>query len=94
MKIDLNSYINLIKDYLSKKISARCFEYVYLMLFQEEKINITEIEHRFLHKIFMDVEALCLNPNLRDKYSIDEEDLRARCKVNLEGLQALNQAKE
>ena len=52
MKIKLDIYINLIRDYLNNKISARHFEYMYLKLFKEEIEEMTDQEYTILNNIF------------------------------------------
>lgn len=89
MKIDLNFYIGVIEDFLNKKISAKCFEHVYLKLFLEGKGKPTSEEFAVLNSLFMDVEAFCNNPELIDKDDIGEEELRKRGKIALEKLKIL-----
>ena len=89
MKINLNSYIILISDFLSKKISAKCFEYAYLKLFREEKGTRSESEFQILNPLFLDVDAFCNDPELMDENDIGEEELRKQCKTALEKLQKL-----
>lgn len=94
MRIDLESYAGLIRDYLSTKISVRCFEYIYLKLFKEEKREMKDEEHAILNELFMDVEAFCEDPELMDKYDIDECELRLRCKLALEKLKLIQKNKK
>ena len=94
MRIDMDSYIGLIRDYLSTKMSAKCFEYIYLKQFIEEKREKTDVEHDILHRLFMDVESFCDNPDLIDEDDIGEEELRKRCTVALEKLKNLKASYE
>ena len=91
MRVDIDSYIGLIRDYLDGGISSKCFEYIYLKTFIEEKRKMTNEEHSVLSGLFMDVEAFCDNPELIDENDIDEVELRRRCKVALERLRKMKQ---
>jgi len=91
MKINLNSYSQLIDDYLNDKVSTKHFEKTYLKTFIEETGKMTEKEYALLNGLFMDIEAFCDNPDLFDQYSIDESKLKNRCKVALEKLRRLKE---
>lgn len=91
MRINLDSYINLISDFLSGKISAKCFECTYLKLFKEEKGERSELEFPILNALFLDVDEFCSDPELRDEHDIGEEELKNRCKIALEELKKLKE---
>ena len=89
MKINLNSYIELISDFLTKKISARCFEYAYLAIFYKEQGKRAEKESSILTTLFLDVDEFCSDLELIDEHDIGENELRCRCDVALERLKLL-----
>lgn len=91
MRINLNLYIEIIEGFLNKIISPKCFEYIYMKIFLKGPGEKTAEEFSILNGVFMDVEAFCDNPELMDKYSIDELELRKRCKVALEKLKHIQQ---
>jgi len=91
VRINLDSYINLISDFLSGKISAKCFEYTYLKLFKEEKGERSELEFPILNTLFLDVDDFCSDPALLDERDIGETELKGRCKVALEKLRQLKE---
>ncbi len=90
MKIKLDLYTNLIRDYLNNRISTKCFEYTYLKLFKEETREMSSEEYSIINGLFMDVEAFCDDPTLRDANDIDEHELRKRCQIAFKKLQSRN----
>lgn len=89
MRIVRNFYVNLIEDFLAKKISGKCFEYAYLMYFKNETREMSELEFPILNTLFLDVDEFCSDPSLIDKNDIGEEELRRRCKEALVKLKSI-----
>ncbi len=89
MKINIDSYIGFISDYLNNRISVQCFEYAYMKYFLEENCKMSSEEYLILNGLFMDVESFCSDPALIDEHDIDENELQKRCKFALENLQKL-----
>ncbi len=86
MKINLDSYINLILDFLVGRISGDCFQSAYFKLFEEEEGEMSELEFPILNTLFLDADEFCSNPELIDEHDIDEKELKKRCKIALRKL--------
>ncbi len=93
MNVDLNLYISIINDFLNKKISSKCFEYIYLELFLTGEGKPSSEEYEVLNGLFMDVEAFCNDPSLIDEDDIGEAELRLSCEGYLEKLKLINEKK-
>ena len=85
--MDINVYINLLKDFLCNKITADDFERRFLGMFKSETNCYSKLEFQILDKLFGDVDAYCSDPELLDpEYDITEEDLKFSAKEALDNL--------
>lgn len=85
MHDSVNKYRDLIRLFLSGAVNATAFETLYLSIFASEPLGLAEDVYEVLNGLFLDVDAFCPDPLLRDEQEddIDEETLRQRCKLAL-----------
>lgn len=83
---NLTPYIKLIQSFLDGQISALTFERVYLEMFKNDWTAWAEEEYEVLNDLFIDIDAFCADPELRDPEDLDEEQLRQRAKTAIEKL--------
>ena len=89
LKKNLYPYIELIRSFLSGKITANDFQLKYLNLFKKDNTHFEENEFMILDQLFAWVDAYCEDSELRDKNDCDEETLLIEAKKSLEKLNAL-----
>ena len=89
----LDKFIVLIDSFLNNTISALEFEKEYLVVFKNDSddVNLTKEEWKVLNNLFFDVSDFCSDSNLRNKYDIDEIELRKRSQEALEKLRKLKE---
>jgi len=80
------AYVDLIRLFLARVLSASEFEQQYLALFKGDSEPKAEPLFLILDRLFADVDAFCEQPWLRDEDDIGEEELRARCEAALDRL--------
>ena len=74
----LDKYISLLNQFVSSAITAPEFEMSYLEMFKhdEDQTDIPEFAWRALNELFLDTDAYCADPDLRDsKDDLDEKQL-------------------
>ncbi|WP_199317602.1 colicin immunity domain-containing protein [Richelia sinica] len=88
--MSINVYINLIKDFVSRTISANEFEKKFIQMFKVENNFSSKKQFNILDKLFADVDAYCSDSDLIEdpEFDITEEELRLSAK------EALNQLEE
>lgn len=79
-------YILLIKQFVSGEIAAPQFEALYLEFFKNESEIFSERIFGVLNELFLDVDAYCSDPSLRDTGDIDDKELLERAKSALRKL--------
>lgn len=77
-------YIELINQFLNKKLGTKDFEKKYFNLFKNEKNIFTKKQFEILNSLFLDLDAYCDDIELMDENDIDEKTLRENCKKYLE----------
>jgi len=85
----LLKYVNLIQEFLSKRIDAATFEASYLTMFKNETVAFGGATFEILDGVFNDVDAFCQNPALRGPNDLDEDQLRDVCRSALKRLEPL-----
>lgn len=85
----LKDYADLIKGYLSNKISVLDFEQKYLETFKQDETLWSGEEFAVLNDLFSDLDAFCYDPTIRSSEDLDEEQLRDRAEIALERLKKL-----
>ena len=79
-------YILLLTQFVTGKITAAQFEHAFLKMFKEETEIFPEDIYEVLNKLFLDVDAYCGDPSLRDEEDLDDEKLLAGAKEALKKL--------
>ena len=79
----LEKYILLINEFVNGEITASQFESSYLKMFKNERDPLTEKAFNTLNNLFLDVDACCDDPSLRDNEDINEEKLLESAKTAL-----------
>ena len=81
----LDKYISLLNQFVSGAITAPEFEMSYLKMFLDDEIDIPEFAWRALNELFLDTDAYCADPDLRDsKDDLDEKQLLASAQRTLD----------
>ena len=81
----LAKYISLLNQFVSGAITAPEFEMSYLEMFQNDEIDIPIFAWRALNELFLDTDAYCADPDLRDsKDDLDEKQLLASAQRTLD----------
>lgn len=83
---NLEQYILIITQFVAGDISASKFETSYLSMFKNETEVFPEHIYDVLNNLFLDVEAYCSDPELRDDEDLDENDLLSSAKDALSNL--------
>ena len=75
----LDKYISLLNQFVSGAITAPEFEISYLEMFKydEDQTDIPAFAWRALNELFLDTDAYCADPDLRDENDLDEKQLLA-----------------
>ena len=79
--LSLSYYIDLIQSFLSQEIDIHKFEQIYLQSFKEDQTLWANEEFEILDGLFCDIDALCIDLNLRSADDLDEDQLRRRCEA-------------
>jgi len=79
-------YILLLTQYIASEISGPQFEAAYLEMFKNEVNILPEDVYDVLNNLFLDVDAYCADPGLRDSEDLGDEDLVASAKEILKRL--------
>jgi hypothetical protein len=79
-------YILLLTQFVAGEITADQFEHSYLEMFKSEKEKFPENVYEVLNNLFLDVDAYCGDPSLRDEEDLDDEGLRVSAKEALKKL--------
>ena len=75
MRPELVPYLDLMRGFGERRISASEFETKFLALYKNDATNWSEREFRALDELFGAVDAFCGDDSLRDDEDIDEEQL-------------------
>jgi hypothetical protein len=84
--ITIKKYILLITEFVEGAISASQFEIAYLEMFKAETSHLSENVYGVLNNLFLDVDAYCEDPQLRDEEDLNDIQLLASAKTSLERL--------
>ena len=71
----LEKYISLLTQFVSGVITAPQFEALYLKMFKEEQSTLPAYAYDALNKLFLDTDAYCADPDLRDDEDLNEKQL-------------------
>ena len=71
----IDKYINLIRRYVEGEISVAIFEESYLQMFKNEVYTFPENTYQTLNSLFVDVDAYCDDPTLRDADDLNADQL-------------------
>jgi len=82
-------YKILVQQFLNRHIGAAEFERQYLSYYKDGTDSLTDAEFFVLDRLFFDVDSFCPDENLRDEEDIDETELRSRCLIALNELNAI-----
>ena len=77
--IELDEYLELIRDFVDGGRATRELEERYITLFTSDQTSRDPRIFSILNEVFLDVDAYCADQSLRDKDDISEEELKARC---------------
>ncbi|WP_188989762.1 colicin immunity domain-containing protein [Saccharopolyspora thermophila] len=87
MHASLQPYIELIRSFIERRITADEFETRYLAMFKAETAHFDEDTFDTLDGLFADVDAYVADPALHDSpEDLDDEQLRARAACALDKL--------
>lgn len=73
-------YIDLLRSFGHKEITAASFESQYLDMYKNDSTDWSEAEFEILEELFFAVDSFCLEDNLRDEDDLDENQLREACR--------------
>ncbi len=79
----IQKYILLITQFVTGEIAASQFEASYLDTFKNESEIFPEKIYGVLNELFLDVDAYCSDPDLRDEEDLDDQELLERAKEAL-----------
>ncbi len=82
-------YLRLMEDFLADRLPVASFEREYLDTFSSDDTRWPEPIYQVLNEVFLDVDAYCPDPALRDELDIDEAKLRARVERSLTALRRM-----
>jgi len=68
-------YILLITQFVTGELTASQFELSFLEMFKNESEALPERSYATLNALFLDADAYCSNPNLRDEEDLDDQEL-------------------
>ena len=80
----LDKYISLLNQFVSGAITAPEFEMSYLEMFKHDETDIPIFAWRVLNELFLDTDAYCADPDLRDEDDLDEKQLLASAQRTLD----------
>ena len=86
---NLVEYQDIINRFVSGRLGVSEFEMRYLRMFKEDSTLWPSAEYEILNGLFSAVDAYCENPDLRQPFSLDEEQLRAEAQAALRALALL-----
>ncbi len=86
---DMERFRELISRFHERQIPAHEFEREYLSRFKACEEQFPEAVFEALNELFLDLDAFCDNPALRDDSDLDEATLRQRVATALSALQSL-----
>ena len=89
MSNKLDPYLHLMRSFVDSKMDVNEFERRYLAMFKNDTNSWTQVEYENLNNLFVEVDAFCADPELRDNNDIDEDQLRAATKMTLAKLSSL-----
>ena len=79
----IEKYILLITQFVTGELTAPQFEVLYLDMFKDESEILPETNYAALNELFLDVDAYCSDPDLRDEEDLDDQELLERAKQAL-----------
>jgi len=79
----IEKYILLITQFVTGELTASQFEVSYLDMFKNESETLPEKTYAALNELFLDVDAYCSDPALRDEEDLDDQELLERAKQAL-----------
>lgn len=79
----IEKYILLMTQFVAGEIAAPQFEVSFLDMFKNEPEVFPEKTYGVLNKLFLDVDAYCSDPDLRDEEDLDDQELLERAKEAL-----------
>ena len=82
----IEKYILLISQFVAGEITGLEFEDIFLKMFKSESNTLPEYAYDALNNLFLDVDAYCGDPDLRDDEDLDDEMLEASAKETLKKL--------
>ncbi len=71
----IENYILLMRQFVDNEITASQFEKLYLEIFREDSNEWEEQQCYILNSLFLDVDAYCASPELRDDGDLDDAGL-------------------
>lgn len=86
----LESYISLISNFITDKISAKEFESRYIELFGNTHPDMKKMDSNLSHilgELFIDVDEFCSIEELVEEDDIDEVELKNRAKIALRNIE-------
>lgn len=89
---DIRHYKLMISNFVTHKMDASEFESTYLDTYKNDETRRSESEYALLNGLFLDIDAYCPDPSLRDSDDIDEETLRIRAGNTLAYLDKLSES--
>ena len=85
----LRQFVTLVESFLRGDIDVGKFERAYLDGFSAQRDPLPEAQFLILDRLFAEVDAYTPDPDLRDRWHIDEDELRRQCRIALERLAQL-----
>lgn len=85
----MNEVINLIRKFVNKEIDAPTFEKEYQILWRfirDNHVSLGSKEDDIIDNLYIDLDAYCEDVNLRNEYSIDENEFHECAKKALDSL--------
>jgi len=82
----LEGYVTIVKHFIGGEITAIQFEESYLDAFKNQKHDLPENAFKILNELFMDIDAFCSDPELREEDDIDDRELLHKAKLALKRL--------
>jgi hypothetical protein len=79
-------YRTMMERFLDGRLSASDFETSYLRMFKDDQTDWPEPVYQALNEVFLDLDAYCPDPDIRDEFGIDEAELRVRVERSLAAL--------
>ena len=85
----LRPYLILMEAFLSGRLTADEFTSIYLQFFPCDPADWPDDMFAALQRVFSSSDSLCLDPVLRVKWAIDEEELRREVATALDKLRKI-----